>query len=151
MEGKYLNCWSFKGKIKSWPLDLGIGESEKSLSCYKRKPRVVCKTRRAFSKSEHLASLIFIEREHISQEGMNPKERHASQEAFFVGLYCTDLLGCTVLLACFMRCCLLHTNWGEGCTGCTNLMGTDFKMNSEKSQQVIQWLFDTNFKAFWLR
>jgi hypothetical protein len=34
-----------KGKIRSWPLDLGMGkEGERSLSDYKRMPRVVCKT-----------------------------------------------------------------------------------------------------------
>ena len=80
LEGKFLNHWSCKGKIKSWRLDFGIGEGEKSLSGYKMEPRVVCKTRKAFSKSEHLESLIFREREQIPQgEGMNPKERHTSQ------------------------------------------------------------------------
>ena len=42
--------WSCKGKIISWPLDLGMGkvkrhlEGERSLLYYKRMPRVVCKT-----------------------------------------------------------------------------------------------------------
>ena len=56
------------------------------------------------------ASLIFKEREQISQEGTNPKERHASQEAFIVGSYYTD---CWVVLFC------LHDFRGVVC--CTQI------------------------------
>ena len=67
-----LNVTAFEGKVsqllifkmqESRPLDLGNGEGEKSLSSYKREPRVVCKTRRkAFSRVSILAELIFRER-----------------------------------------------------------------------------------------
>ena len=69
-----------------------------------------------FSKSEHLTSLIFREREYISEgEGMNPNERHASQEAIIVVPYCMD---CWVVLYRFIVgthfevLSLLHTNQG---------------------------------------
>ena len=94
-----------KMKYFTWPLDLGNGEGEKSLSSYNREPRVVCKTsrRKTFSKSEHFGWVNF-QRERVSciflkwaqiprrfffEVGTNPKTFPFSWDV----LYCTILAG----------------------------------------------------------
>ena len=94
-----------KARLNPWPLDLGNGEGEKSLSSYKREPRVVCKTslKESISKSEHLDEL-FVEREEAAiflkwaripsrifflKRAQIPRSWAIPRHLVFVELYCS--------------------------------------------------------------
>ena len=81
MGGKFLNPWSWKRKYLILAFGFRDWEGEKSLSSYKREPRVVCKTswRKAFPRVSILAGLL-VEREGVA---FFSSGRESQGESFF--------------------------------------------------------------------